>query len=442
MPLQIAALDRVFGKSPVDSNWSFADATTTKTNYLTHGYHRYPAKFIPQIVQKLIGMYGERGGVIFDPFGGCGTTLVEAKTLGYPSIGFDINPVAKFITQVKLTPIHPLRLEKSLARFERRISKLYGQSTTTVHHPRIFYWFDENTIRKLDSIYSAVLQISDYQIRKFYLCSFSHILKSCSIWLSKSIKPTRDLNKTIPDPLQIFRYHLSFMMKHNRAFYEKLSTPDNLRVPAKMYLRDSTKTFPIGDNSVNLIITSPPYVTSYEYADLHQLTLLWLGEGPTHFKSWGRHLGKFDEFRKNFVGTSLKKSNTVSQREYGSKLAGRIVSDLMDADRSLAVDVSNYYYDMRKVFTEMYRVLRPGSKACVIIGNTVLKGIGILNAEVCFEQMLQNGFKVSTVVKRAIHNKGNAPLRDIETGKFTGHANVNRRRIYEHEFIIVMEKGN
>src|SRR3989338_1331649 len=99
------------GKIKVNKEWSFDDVGRSETASLTHNYHRYPAKFIPQIVRKLIDDYApNRGQVICDLFGGCGTTLVEAKVSGHVSTGFDINPIAKLITQTKTTPIKPKTL--------------------------------------------------------------------------------------------------------------------------------------------------------------------------------------------------------------------------------------------------------------------------------------------------------------------------------------------
>ena len=81
----------------IDSSWSFSDKTRKDTAYATHGYHRYPAKFIPQIVSRLAEKYTKEGDLIIDPFGGCGTTIVESKLMGRPSIAVDINPVAVLI---------------------------------------------------------------------------------------------------------------------------------------------------------------------------------------------------------------------------------------------------------------------------------------------------------------------------------------------------------
>ena len=105
--------ETLFSKIKIDSSWSFSDKTRKDTAYITHGYHRYPAKFIPQIVSRLAEKYTKEGDLIVDPFGGCGTTLVESKVMGRPSVGVDINPVAVLITKAKITPIDPKKIEKA-----------------------------------------------------------------------------------------------------------------------------------------------------------------------------------------------------------------------------------------------------------------------------------------------------------------------------------------
>jgi len=416
--------------------WSFRDAGRSQTTAFTHDYHRYPAKFIPQIVRKLIEDYAPNDTqIVFDPFGGCGTTLVEAKLLGHESIGFDINPVAKLITQTKTTPIKP----NILTNYRNRFLEYYDNApkVSFEHHPRIKYWFYDQTIEELDKIYFAIRKIKNYNVRRFFLCAFSHNLKNCSLWLMKSIKPTLDKDKEIPNPKETFLRHLDSMIKKNEKFYSKLAQSDNLDVPAKMYRRDSTKKFPIKSEKIDLVITSPPYVTSYEYADLHQLTLLWFGDDPKHFKKWHRFSNDFIDFRRNFIGTSSKREQNG---QLNSAIGEKIVSDLANIERPLAVDVANYFLDMKKSFAEMHRVLKSGGRACVIIGNTSLRGVEILNAQVAAEQMQAAGFQRPVFIKREISNKMITPYRDLESGKFTSKSNPSKTRAYEYEYVVVMEK--
>ena len=421
-----------------DEDWSFRDAGRSQTNHLTHAYHRYPAKFIPQIVDKLIQTHAPDGNeVICDPFGGCGTTFVEAKLLGHTSIGFDINPVAKLIAQTKTTPIEPRALQKGLGKFLEYYKT--ANPSDSERHERIKYWFDEETAKELDRIYFAIKKIRDYKVRRFFLCAFSHNLKNCSRWLMKSIKPTIDKNKTPPDPLKSFERHLQSMIKRNKKFYLKLGESGYQDVPMKMYRRDSTKKLPLDSSSIDLIVTSPPYVTSYEYADLHQLSLIWFGSDPEYFKQWNRFSDEFADFRRKFVGTMSKRAK---RGNYGSDIAETIVNELSEVKQSLASDVKNYFLDMKRAFAEMYRILKPGGKACIIIGNTSLLGVEILNAQVAVEQMQQAGFieGEGEYIKREIPNKMITPWRDSETGKFTGMNNPSKTRAYEYEYVIVMEK--
>ena len=436
MELLTKTIEKTFLNLKPREEWSFRDIGRSQTTAFTHDYHRYPAKFIPQIVRKLIESYAPSGTqVVCDPFGGCGTTLVEAKLLGHKSIGFDINPIAKLITQTKITAINPKTLENSRNKFLEYYEN--APSVSYNHHQRINYWFEEPTIQELDKIYFAIKKIKNHNVRRFFLCSFSHNLKNCSRWLMKSIKPTIDKDKILPNPKETFLRHLDSMIKKNERFYSTLAQSRYINTPAKMYRRDSTKKLPIESEAIDLIITSPPYVTSYEYADLHQLSLLWFGDDPKHFKKWHHFSNGFIDFRRNFIGTSSKEEKSG---DFNSTIAKQIVDDLIQVEKPLAVDVANYFLDMKKVFAEMYRILKTGGKACTIIGNTSLRGVEILNAQVAAEQMQAAGFKKVDFIKREIPNKMITPWRDLESGKFTGKDNPSKTRAYEFEYVVVMEK--
>lgn len=421
-------------------DWSFKDVKRSETNYITHGYHRYPAKFIPQIVSKLILNYTSKGDTVLDPFGGCGTTLVEAKTLGRKSIGFDINPVAKLITETKITPLKPDSIDKYLNKFVNNFNHLKNKNAQLTHSQRTNYWFQPSVQNKLDKLYLAINNIKNHRVRRFYLCSFSHILKNCSRWLMKSIKPQVDPNKIPPDVIKVFLGHIKHMMSKNREFYKLLESSENLRTPAKMRLTDSTEKFPLEDNSVDLIITSPPYVTSYEYADLHQLILLWLGDDPKRFSRWYKYAQQYQAFRGKFVGTKLAElKNNNENKEFLSFIAHKIIDQLPN-NKQYAKSVIRYFSDMQKSISEMYRVLKPGKKICIIIGNTTLAGVDVKNAEVAAEQMQNQGFILKEVIKRELSNKMITPWRDRVNGRFTNTTNLQKRRVYEHEFILIAEK--
>jgi DNA modification methylase len=437
MDLIYSAIKNDFSSSLPDDSWSFREAKRSETNYISHCYHRYPAKFIPQIVNKLIRDFTDKGDLVLDPFGGCGTTLVEAKVLGRKSIGFDINPVAKLIAETKVTPLSPISLENYLKDFIDDYRQLENKEISLDHSERTRYWFDPVMMNQLDRVYQSINQIKNFQVRRFYLCAFSHILKNCSRWLMKSIKPQIDPDKIPPDVFKTFLGHMHLMMTKNKEFYELLKKSENIKTGANMRLRDSTKRFPLKDCSVDLIITSPPYVTSYEYADLHQLILLWLGDDPQRYSRWNKYVRQYRSFKEKFVGTKLAENNNESR--FLGFFAHQIINQLPN-NQKYARSVAKYFSDMQKTIAEMYRVLEPGKKACIIIGNTTLAGIEVKNAEVAAEQMQEAGFVMNRVIKRELSNKMITPWRDKINGRFTSTTSPQKTRVYEHEFILIAEK--
>ncbi|MDI6881174.1 MAG: DNA methyltransferase, partial [Desulfitobacteriaceae bacterium] len=96
--------------SALDSiNWDFTGA---QTQYLSHRFHSYPARFIPQIPKTFIKLFTKKVDTVVDPFCGCGTTLVEAFLTQRNSIGNDFNPLACLITKVKTRLISDDKLAK------------------------------------------------------------------------------------------------------------------------------------------------------------------------------------------------------------------------------------------------------------------------------------------------------------------------------------------
>jgi len=416
----------LFKNCKIDYSWSFSDKTRKDTAYITHGFHRYPAKFIPQIVSRLTEKYTKVGDFIVDPFGGCGTTIVESKVMGRPSIAVDINPVATLITKAKATPINPIKIEKEFINLKYKLDN-YSDNTKVIvpTHERIDYWFKTEEKRKLAFILFEIIKIKDQDIQDFFFCGFSNILKNCSIWLQKSNKPTRDFEKKSADPIKLFYRQIKMMLRGNEQIFNLLSEKGYLKTPSKVVCTDARK-IPTKDNSVNLIVTSPPYVTSYEYADLHQLTALWL-----------EYTKDLSDFRKRFIGTSYNnKKNLV----LNSILAEKIRSDLLDIDKKTAEEVSTYFSEMNQVFVEMKRILKKGGKTCIVVGNTSLMGVKILNAEVFVEQLQNLGLKVADIIKREIPSKNLPSVRDKETGKFASITDKNKISAYPTEYILVMQK--
>jgi len=415
-----------FNQVKIDKSWSFSDTTRKETSYITHGYHRYPAKFIPQVVSRLVAKYSTRKDLIVDPFGGCGTTLVESKVMGRSSVGVDINPVAILITKAKITPINPIKVEEAFMSLQKNLG-MYNEHTKVMapSHERIDYWFRPEEKRKLAFILTEISKLRNTNLKDFFYCAFSNILKNCSIWMQKSNKPTRDMKKNPSEPIKTFLKQVKMMIRGNTQFYELCKQRNCLRVLSHVYCTDA-RTIPIKNSSVGLVVTSPPYVTSYEYADLHQLTALWM-----------EYTKDLSDFRKRFIGTSYhNKKNLV----LNSSIAESTGEELLKNNKKTAEEVSTYFSEMNQVFVEMKKILKKGGKICIVVGNTKLKGVDIPNAEVFVEQLQNLGFKISDIIKREIPSKNLPSVRDKKSGRFTKTSDKNKIYAYPTEYILIMEK--
>ena len=410
---------------PIDDSWAFHGASRKETTYATHGYHRYPAKFIPQIAGKLIRAYSKEGDKILDPFAGCGTTLVEAKIHGRESIGIDINPVATLITEAKCTPADAKTILRAHKRLESHFSTFRKNSPVKIpQNARIDYWFCEEEKRKLAFMLEKIRKLRNDDVRLFFLCAFSNILKSCSIWMQKSNKPTRDFNKIPADPFHAFPKQVKKMAKGAEALSDVLTKNDRQNITSQMICADARSCQTIEDESVHLVVTSPPYVTSYEYADLHQLSSLWLG-----------YSDDLREFRKDFVGTSCLEGSLPEQDP-----AHQMVERLHGKSRKMGSSVAAYFSDMKKIFSQMHRILKPKGKMCIVIGNTKLKGVEIKNAEIFCSYLQTMGMPIIKTIKREIPSKNLPSLRDRKTGRFTSVKGKNKRLAYPFEYILIAEK--
>src|SRR5919206_4901190 len=148
--------------SNLDSlDWESKDAST---RYLTHSYHPYSAKYIPQIPRYLISNLTKKNDLVLDNFVGSGTTLVESKLLGRKAIGVDINPLACLISKVKTTIIEKssrdqiseflvslrddilhLRSSITVSGFKEKILDMDDPFPKALHN-NIPKWYHENVI--------------------------------------------------------------------------------------------------------------------------------------------------------------------------------------------------------------------------------------------------------------------------------------------------------
>lgn len=404
----------------IDDFWNVG----TEKEMRMHRIHSYPAKFPAFLTTKAL-RYVEKEGLhpqkIADIFCGCGTTAYETRRNNKNFWGCDINPVATLIARVKSSTFQEARLNRYYKKIIDCFYKLEYYPTYDEAKSRLQYWYLPEQYNDLSKLKQAILTIlpNETKYQLFFLCAFSNILKSASKWLTKSIKPQVDPYKPIQNVLSLFQHQVDFMILAN--FENRTEYNGDITIETKNFLDSS-----VFAKDIDMIITSPPYVTSYEYADLHQLSTLWLD-----------YADDYRDLRKGSIGSDYCKCNISDFFSLLNSSGRRVVEALQEVDKLKARSVAQYYSDMQKVAIKSYRLLNKDGYAMFIIGNTEYKNIKIDNALHLIESMFNTGFSEIQITKRKISNKILTPYRD-EKGKFS--SNSNGRKVYNEEFIIIGKK--
>jgi len=391
-----------------------------------HNIHAYPAKFPSFVVTRSIKYAKHRNKkvkVIADIFCGCGTTGLEAMINGIDFWGCDLNPVATLIARVKSQRYSQTKIRKYsndiLLAYEngRKINK-----NIIEENERIKYWFNEKEITDLYKLLSIIRElVKDKKYQNYYLLAFSNILKGTSKWLTKSIKPQIDPQKKIANVIDLFKKQLNFMEsavlevdKNEGKNKSKIITGNFTKLKFKKPFTD-------------MVVTSPPYATSYEYADLHQLSVLWL-----------KYAQDYRDLRDGSIGSLYKHNLLRADIEKNLNSVGLdVFNRLYSKDKHRATSVARYFIDLDKTIINIKKILRKNGILIMVIGNTEYKGIEVNNTKYVIKSLIKNNFSEINLYKRKVSSKILTPYRDKE-GKFS--SNSLNRKVYGHEFVISATK--
>lgn len=298
-----------------------------------HTIHPYPAKFPASVPHQLLQKLSKPGDVILDPFCGSGTTLAEGLSFDCNVIGNDINFIALLITKVKTTNY----TEEDFLACEQQISKLKQnyQKRNALNNKTMFkgieHWFQENVQYELDLIKELIIGTKVKKQKELLELVFSNIILD----VSNQESDTRyaAINKNIQDSFTIDL----FIKKYN-LIKEKISNnthSENLYVT--ILNEDARQLSSIKDNSVDIIITSPPYANTYDYYLYHKQRMNWL----------------------NFDFNISKNMEIGSRNEYSSKKR----------------PIENWINDIKEFITAMQRVTKEHGYICIVIGDSVVNKI-------------------------------------------------------------------
>ena len=422
-------LDLRSAKDPVTSRLALLEAnsfwsSSSDRELKVHRIHSYPAKFPAFIASKAFEFAksnGHKVKTVADVFCGCGTVAFESRRKGLDFWGCDINPVATLIATTKSGSYDQTRItqyySQIMAALDRADARVHLSNTAV---KRLGYWYSkgrfQDLAKLLNTIYDAIPSRSHY--RQFFLCAFSNILKPTSRWLTKSIKPQIDPDKVPARVRKAFTNQVILMMEAWKQ--AELRTKSNVKILTANILDL------IPPCKVDMIVTSPPYVTSYEYADLHQLSSLWLG-----------YASDYRELRKGSIGSTQHDLDFNREIKRLNKVGQQVVFSLFDRDKAIARSAAKYFLDMQSVAEHCFQLLKRSGLAVFVIGNTEYKGVRVENAAHLTESLLASGFKCVKVAKRKMSGKILTPYRDL-LGQFSRSS--TGRHIYAEEFVLIARK--
>ncbi|MEA3369191.1 MAG: transcriptional repressor LexA [Candidatus Ratteibacteria bacterium] len=408
-------------KRRIDCSWDFRGENTKS---YTHGLHNYPAMFIPQVARRIILNCSQIGDTICDIFCGSGTALVESRLLGRNAYGIELNPLGVFLAKVKTTPLKPEALQKT---YLSLLSDILDYKPKKGEFPQFFninFWFKENVIYELTKIKKCIDKIKNKDIKDFFLVTFSETVKFASNTRNGEFKlfrmPKEKLNDYNPNVISIFNRCVEKNIKGMKGFYNDL---DN-STWVKILQADSTERYDINNESIDCIITSPPYGdsrTTVAYGQFSRLSLQWLDMISDDDLQIDRQL----------MGGVV---NSKIENNLNSRSLAKILSLIAEQDSTRAKEVLAFYLDLNKATAQAYRILKRYKYFCVVIGNRTVKKVKLPTDFIVSELGENLGFHTVDIIVRNIPNK-RMPLRNSPTNKAGELAETIQK-----ESIVILQK--
>ena len=236
--------------------------------------HPYPAKFPVDLAMNYISKYTNIGNTVYDPFVGSGTTLLASRALERNAYGTDVNHIAVLISQFKLLSLSQNDI-KELWDFIARFENSFFDIVKTV--PRFYYksidhWFCADAITVLSVIKSEISKLGKNEQKIFCNLVFSSIINTVSNQESDTryaaiIKPNLNIQHIFDVFVKKFKTILSLFEIYNEKFIMKSNC--EVLLSDSQYCNQILKL-----NSVDLILTSPPYPNTYDLYHKHRMN--WL----------------------------------------------------------------------------------------------------------------------------------------------------------------------
>lgn len=386
----------------------------------THLIHPYPAKLLAHIPNFFLANanFSRPGDTVLDPFCGSGTVLLEAQVSNHSAVGIDINPLAVLVSRVKTTYIDPVVLRSELGRILIEVGHLREPSQVP-DVVNLEYWFLPEIVSSLARLKAQILLNPNCSVREFFLVAFSSLIRKVSladptVSVPVRLNPCR-LAEGTKKRANAERFLSSQQDAHIPTLFAKIAETNISRIgkitkrdgAVKAVLADS-RVHELPEESVDLVITSPPYAGAQKYIRASSLNLGWIDLAcSTELKNLDQKSVGREHFRKKELD-ALPRLATAYARSYVDSLKG------LNAVRAKLV--AEYIVDLESVLTNSIRSLKLGRHAIIVIGNTTTCGQTMFADQVVTSIMNELGMELELHLLDGIKSRGLMTRRNRTAG--------------------------
>jgi len=350
----------------------------------------------PSIIQRRLK--SSKPMRVVDPMVGSGTTIVTARLYGHQAIGFDTDPLALLIATAWSSDIDPDRLRTlaihtlNNARISYRsltTGKAYPQDSNQETRAFIRFWFDTTNRRQLTALASSIKRIREPNAQAILWCAFSRMIitKSAGVSLAMDVSHSRPHKVYSVAPIRPFEKFQSALEQVLRGSHFSF----NHNFPVAEISQGDARAIPLSDSSVDLVITSPPYLNAIDYLRGHKLSLVWMGH----------QIDELRELRSSNIGS--ERSNGYNATTSNRAAIERVLGNFADLPARAQAMLVQYFEDMDRVLAEINRILTHAGTAVIVVGNSIIRGIFIRNSRMLTYLARNNGLRLVSTRRRELH---------------------------------------
>ncbi len=397
---------------------SILNILTNNVTAYTHGFHKYPAKFIPHIPKWAIAKYlvVHKDKTILDPFCGSGTTLVEGMLAGHNVIGIDIDPLSCLIAKVKTTPVDTSKLNEISNWLIKRIkTKKIGEFKPQCE--TIGHWFPKETVDKLSIIRTLINQIPEAfgdsksikDIQHLLIICFSSIIRRVSYADNESQKTYVSHTKIkIPEePLALFISQLDLFKERITKFSKYVRG----KLKNQIICASSTEFMKakLKGQPIDLAITSPPYIKAIDYIYNQMVELFWIGDlfdmqtQSKQNKKKKEYIGTKHFYRNEFNEYTPFKTS-IGIKKLDEKIQKVFMTDKKNGHKHAYITFK-YFVEMENHFKEISKCLDKDRHYIMVVGDSSVSNIFFNTADFMTEIAERSDFRITNKWGYKIKNR-------------------------------------